>query len=196
LIVTSVGWCCASAAGGPLTDRADQWLSARATRALKRPASKPSSTDRTGTAPAPLVGCSPGPWRDQRQANRALAAHPELTERARALVPVAAQHDVVPWERLHIPQDVDRSHGTFRAPEAPCTLSAADDCEAVQAWLGLRESVATQRAYCKEAERLILWAVLERGRTLSSLPIEGAGAYWVFPPRKNNIRDGNIESPR
>jgi len=45
----------------------------------------------------------------------------------------------------------------FRAPAATSTLDAANDYEAVQAWLSLHEAAATQRAYRKEAERLILW---------------------------------------
>jgi len=46
--------------------------------------------------------------------------------------------------------------------------------------LSLHEATATRRAYSKEAERLILWAVLERGRALSSLTIEDAIAYRGF----------------
>jgi hypothetical protein len=50
----------------------------------------------------------------------------------------------------------------------------------VQAWLSLHESAATQRAYRKEAERLILWAIVERGRALSSLTTEDAVGYRAF----------------
>ena len=123
------------------------------------------------------------------------AAHPQLTERARALVMADSPQDIVPWERLCVPGDVDGSIGTFRAPRATCTLNASNDYDAVQAWLGLHESGATQRAYRKEAERLILWAIVERGRALSSLTQEDAVAYraflrrpaprtrWTAPPR-------------
>jgi site-specific recombinase XerD len=50
----------------------------------------------------------------------------------------------------------------------------------VQAWLSLHESPATQRAYRKEAERLILWAIVDRERALSSLTTEDAIAYRSF----------------
>ena len=50
----------------------------------------------------------------------------------------------------------------------------------MQAWLALHESAATQRTYRKEAERLILWAIVERGRALSSLTTEDAVAYRSF----------------
>ena len=100
--------------------------------------------------------------------------HPALTERARALVAVNQVRELAPWERLVVPEDVDGSMGIFRAPRATCALDAANDHEAVNAWLSLHESAATQRAYRKEAERLIMWAVIERGRALSSLTTEDA----------------------
>lgn len=107
-------------------------------------------------------------------------AHPSLTERARALIAATNPGVVVPWESLRLPHEVDGSTGTFRAPRATCTLDADDDYQAVQAWLSLHESAATQRAYRKEAERLILWAIVERGRALSSLTTEDAIAYRSF----------------
>ncbi|WP_137860684.1 MULTISPECIES: phage integrase family protein [Variovorax] len=115
-----------------------------------------------------------------KQVETFFAAHPELTERARALVPAIAQGDVAPWERLCVPHQVDGSRGSFRAPPATCVLGASNDYEAVQAWLSLHESSATQRAYRKEAERLILWAIVERGKALSSLTTEDALAYRTF----------------
>jgi site-specific recombinase XerD len=59
-------------------------------------------------------------------------------------------------------------------------LKAANDYEAVQAWLALHEAPATQRAYRKEAERLILWAIVERQLALSSLTTDDAIAYRAF----------------
>lgn len=186
-----------------VTDGVDDWLPMRAARALKAHGIK-TLADLTVRVPrrrrwwaaVPGLGAT-----SARQVEAFFAAHPELTERARALVPVAAQHDVVPWERLYVPQDVDGSQGTFRAPAATSTLSAGNDYEAVHAWLGLHESAATQRAYRKEAERLILWAVLERGRALTSLTTEDAIAYraflrhptpsrrWVGPARPRTAND-------
>ena len=108
------------------------------------------------------------------------AAHPRLTERARELVVIEHPSEIAPWERIVVPQDVDGSAGIFRAPRATCALKARNDYEAVQAWLSLHEAAATQRAYRKEAERLILWAVVERGCALSSLSTEDAVAYRAF----------------
>lgn len=123
------------------------------------------------------------------------AQHATLTDRARELVALTPSSAVVPWELFAPPREVDGSRGTFRAPRNTCALSADNDYQAVQAWLSLHEAESTLRAYRKEAERLILWAVMERGRALSSLTVEDAVAYraflrrpspasrWVGPPR-------------
>jgi len=133
-----------------------------------------------------------------RQIEAFFAAHPLLTERARALVVIPDAQDIMPWERLAVPSDVDGSRGTFRAPRATCTLRANNDYQAVQAWLALHDSPATLSAYRKEAERLILWAITERGLALSSLTAEDAMDYrsflrhpaprgrWIGPPRSRS----------
>jgi site-specific recombinase XerD len=130
-----------------------------------------------------------------RQIEAFFARHPALTDRARELIGFSPPAEIVPWEMFVPPQDVDGSQGTFRAPRKTCTLNADNDYQAVQAWLSLHEASATLRAYRKEAERLILWAILERGRALSSLTVEDAVAYraflrrpspgirWVGPPK-------------
>jgi hypothetical protein len=79
------------------------------------------------------------------------AAHEDLTDRARALLVASAPSDVVPWERLVVPHEVDGTMGLHRGPRASCVLRANDDYEAVQAWLSLHEAPATQRACRKEA---------------------------------------------
>lgn len=107
------------------------------------------------------------------------AEHPQLVQRARDLI-VVPPSDIAPWERLVVPHEVDGSRGVFRADQATCTLSARNDYQAVQAWIELQESAATQRAYRKEAERLMLWAIVERGKALSSLTTEDAIAYRQF----------------
>ena len=130
------------------------------------------------------------------------AEWPELTARARALIATEPRGVIVPWEQMgRLPHEVDGSLGQFRAPRETCSLNADDDYAAVQAWLGLHESPSTQRAYRKEAERLILWAIIEKGRPLSSLTTEDATAYrnflrqpaprerWVGPARPRSSPD-------
>lgn len=115
-----------------------------------------------------------------RQIEAFFAAYPALTERARALIAATPVGSIVPWEQLRVPSEVDGSRGQFRAPADACLLKASNDYEAVQSWLSLHESAATQRAYRKEAERLILWAIVERDCALSSLTTDDAIAYRGF----------------
>ncbi|MBV8156687.1 MAG: site-specific integrase [Dyella sp.] len=123
------------------------------------------------------------------------AAHPALTERARALIVAERPSIVTPWEQLQLPHDVDGSAGAYRAPAATCILGVDNDYEAIQAWLALHESPATQRAYRKEAERLILWAIVARRKALSSLTTKDATEYRAFL-RKPTPRDQWVGPPR
>jgi len=173
------------------------WLPARAVVALQT-AGIETLSDLTVRIPrrrqwwTSIPGLGPA---SARKIETFFAAHPALTERARTLIVVERQSVVAPWERLQLPHKVDGSNGAFRAPSQTCTLGASNDYEAIQAWLALHESPATQRAYRREAERLILWAIVDRGKALSSLTTEDATSYrsflrkptprerWVGPPR-------------
>ncbi|MDM0071453.1 phage integrase family protein [Variovorax sp. J31P207] len=92
-----------------------------------------------------------------------------------------------PFEKFLVPAELDGSAGQFRAPADKCLLGARNDHAAISAWLASKgkgtqdgELSATQRAYRKEAERLLLWAVLERKKALSSLAVEDATAFKTF----------------
>ncbi|GAA7771644.1 hypothetical protein Cmtc_57410 [Cupriavidus sp. TKC] len=87
---------------------------------------------------------------------------------------------VTPWEHLRLPHEVDGSAGAFRAPLSTYILGMDNDYEDIQAWLALHKSPATQRAYRKEAERLILWAIVARGKALSSLTTKDATTIGHF----------------
>ncbi|RQS79082.1 phage integrase family protein [Burkholderia seminalis] len=111
-----------------------------------------------------------------------LAAHPDLLQRAATLIP----HDVsdsriVPlWSLESLPAALDGSQGRFRAPRDTCGLAATNDYQAIEAWLALHESEHTARAYRREAERLLLWAIVARRAPLSSLTTDDAIAYRAF----------------
>ncbi|SDZ70760.1 Site-specific recombinase XerD [Variovorax sp. YR266] len=116
------------------------------------------------------------------------AAQPraQLSPSALAQV-VPAATALVPYEKFVLPAGLDGRAGTCRAPREVCRLAAANDHEAINAWLASKGGGAvkaplssTQRSYRKEAERLLLWAVLERGKAMSSLTGEDAGAYQAF----------------
>ncbi|AVA33665.1 phage integrase family protein [Cupriavidus metallidurans] len=115
-----------------------------------------------------------------RRVEAFFAAHPGLTERARALIAAAPPAQIVPWEQIRLPHELDGARGSYRAPRQMCTLDAGNDYEAISAWLTLHESAETTRAYRREAERLLLWAIVERGKALSSLATEDAIAYRAF----------------
>ncbi|ABB08577.1 phage integrase family protein [Burkholderia lata] len=126
-----------------------------------------------------------------------LSQHPDLSRRAATLVPYeAATAQLAPrWSLDALPADLDGSRGRFRAPHDTCGLAAANDHQAVEAWLALHEGTHTVRAYRREAERLLLWAIVERRQPLSSLTTDDAIAYraflrhptpaarWIGPPR-------------
>jgi len=116
------------------------------------------------------------------------AAQPraQLTQTALAAV-VPAATALRPYEKFVLPAELDGSEGRFRAPHEKCLLMAANDHQAIGAWLaskrpGKAESdlSSTQRSYRKEAERLLLWSILERKKALSSLSVEDATAYRSF----------------
>jgi integrase/recombinase XerD len=104
---------------------------------------------------------------------------------------VIAPHSLpLPLERLQLPEDLDgRTGGNRAGPEVVCQLAAGNDLEAIQAWLAeFHDSPQTLRAYRKEAERLLLWALMELGKPLSSLTREDCVRYEAFladpqPPR-------------
>jgi site-specific recombinase XerD len=186
-----------------ITDDISLWLSDRSVRSLKAHGIN-TLADLTVRVPrrrrwwtaVPGLGVT-----GAKQIEAFFAQHPQLVERARALIVRNVQQDVVPWEKLVVPSEVDGSRGSFRAPPESCTLNSGNDYEAVQAWLSLHESAATKRAYRKEAERLILWAIVERGKALSSLNTEDAIAYraflrhptparrWIGPPQARTSPD-------
>ena len=93
---------------------------------------------------------------------------------------------VVPIERLCLPEALSGHEGSNRAPASRCKISARNDLEAVRAWIDLRRpqgdtgNAHTWRAYRKEAERFLLWALLERRKPLSSIDGADCMAYARF----------------
>ncbi|MFM0341834.1 tyrosine-type recombinase/integrase [Paraburkholderia fungorum] len=88
---------------------------------------------------------------------------------------------VQPVESLAIPERLDGRDGTNRADPGNSQLSARNDLDAVRAWLSnYADTKATFDSYRKEAERLLLWAVVQSGKPLSSLTHEDLLRFKVF----------------
>ncbi|CAB3809299.1 Tyrosine recombinase XerD [Paraburkholderia ultramafica] len=85
-----------------------------------------------------------------------------------------------PLDALELPAGLDGRHGTNRA-HGRTQVAATDDLSAMRAWLARFTSTKTTfDNYRKEAERLLLWAVLQRGKPLSSLTHEDLLVYQQF----------------
>lgn len=104
----------------------------------------------------------------------------QLNKKPQATALPVPLHSVAPLERVLIPIELGGEHGSNRSPE-PCRIHANHDLEAINSWLSLKDdNVKTYQAYKKELERLLLWAVLERGKAISSLNTDDCRAYIKF----------------
>lgn len=105
-----------------------------------------------------------------------------------------------PLDALDLPPDLDGRHGVNRA-NGRQQITAADDLSAIRAWLArVVDTKTTFDNYRKEAERLLLWSIMQLGKPLSSLTHEDLLAYQVFlgdpQPRSRWMSDGGRKFPR
>lgn len=71
--------------------------------------------------------------------------------------------------------------GANRETERRCQIHAKNDYEALYCWLNeYRLKTTTFRTYQKEAERFLLWAIVQRQKALSSLDRDDLEAYLHF----------------
>ena len=97
------------------------------------------------------------------------------------LAPLVPDAPAAPLERLRIPPELSGVAGTNRARNSIAQISAEDDLAAMTAWLARYADVpGTLSTYRKEAERLLLWAVMQHGKPLSSLTHEDLLVYQHF----------------
>ncbi|MEW5889470.1 MAG: phage integrase family protein [Pseudomonadota bacterium] len=88
---------------------------------------------------------------------------------------------IVPMEAFAVPDALAGATGSNRYPGQP-RIQAVNDLQAIQSWLATKSgSSNTERAYRKESERLLLWAVIERRKALSDLTVDDCAAYrdWL-----------------
>ena len=123
---------------------------------------------------------------------------------------VAPASDIRPLEKFIVPAELDGTRGLYRRPQAQCLLKAGNDYQAILAWLRSKHGLTpdqkahlkarrrqrdtgveqgldwlqalsnTQRAYRKESERFLLWAITHKGKALSSMSNEDCIEYRDF----------------
>ncbi|WP_250476035.1 site-specific integrase [Caballeronia sp. GAFFF1] len=87
---------------------------------------------------------------------------------------------LAPLERLAVPHALSGADGENRSTVF-CYIQAKHDLDAVRAYLNrCRDQPATLRAYTRELERFLLWAVVLRGKALSDLRVDDCEAYKDF----------------
>jgi site-specific recombinase XerD len=88
---------------------------------------------------------------------------------------------VAPVETLVVPTQLDGRDGSNRADQTHKQISALNDLDAVRAWLAnFADKKTTFDSYRKEGERLLLWALIDARKPLSSLTHEDLLRYRAF----------------
>jgi integrase/recombinase XerD len=132
-------------------------------------------------------------------------SHPPQTRNTRLPLfkpPVTAFSPTLrPIETLVLAAELDGCRGTNRARHAIAQIAATNDLDAVRAWLArFADTKTTFDNYRKEAERLLLWSVLQLGKPLSSLTHEDLLVYQHFladpQPAAKWTADGGRKHPR
>lgn len=102
-------------------------------------------------------------------------------------------YGIVPIEQLDWPVHLRGHDGLYRSLN-PNTLGATDDADAIRKWLSrFKDSPSTLDSYSRAVELLVLWAVVEKGKAISSLSeidlrefkafISAPPAHWVQTAR-------------
>ena len=77
---------------------------------------------------------------------------------------------VCPLEKIELPKAMDGHDGSNRNLVSKAQISVSNDLEAIKSWLSnSTDNESTYSSYRKEAERLLLWAVITMKKPLSSL---------------------------
>lgn len=117
---------------------------------------------------------------------------------------------VVPIHKFVVPAELSGETGLYRAPQHLSLIHARNDYEAILVWVRSKHGLPaaqireikrkrgidpdapegrldwleylsnTQRAYLKEAERFLLWAIMQRQKPLSSMALDDCVAYRDF----------------
>ena len=125
-----------------------------------------------------------------------LSQLPALASATANEVQVSDEKVLQPLRLTKWPADLIGTKGTFRKYGVN-TMSASNDLEAVRGWFRKIKDMSpfTQEAYQRSIERLILWAVHERKKALSSLDQDDFFAFKDFlmnpPPHWVQVAKGS-----
>lgn len=86
---------------------------------------------------------------------------------------------IVPMELFHLPEQVNGTRGKNRADLALNKLNAQNDLEAINEWLSMHTE-NTALSYKKEAERLLLWSIINQRKSLADLSTADFATYREF----------------
>lgn len=134
-----------------------------------------------GDAPAALRKPAP---RQPRKASTPAADPASMRRESPAPSEDAALFDpeIRPLEEIEFPDALSGRDGINRAPKEGCALEAQNDLDAVRTWLNARAgNPNTYGSYRKEAERFLLWCLVEKRTALSSIRAGEAAEYlrWL-----------------
>jgi integrase/recombinase XerD len=86
-----------------------------------------------------------------------------------------------PFELVRLPGELDGHVGSNRSVVGHAQIAAQNDLDAIKAWLArFADTKTTFESYRKEAERLLLWSVIQLEKPLSSLTHEDLLVYQRF----------------
>lgn len=78
-------------------------------------------------------------------------------------------------------ENLSGAFGSNRCQTKSCQIKATNDREAINAWLAeYAHQKTTHRAYQKESERLLLWALVQKQKAFSSLDRQDFEDYFKF----------------
>ena len=122
-------------------------------------------------------------WLEHYQDVEGLSIHPGALVHPSApgatqvvLVAPAPSTGIVPLERFLVPAELNGSQGVNRNLMKN-NSGVNDDLSAIHFWLADIENPHTLAKYKIEAERLLLWAILQKQKPMSSLNVEDAREY-------------------
>lgn len=131
-----------------------------------------------GQAPAGIARAEPSKGATTPQ----LAAQSRMNATSTARTLPEYDPQVRPIEEIVLPESLSGANGINRAPLIGCALNADNDLEAIRIWLNARAgNPNTFGNYRKEAERFLLWCLVEKRTALSSIRAGDAAQYlrWL-----------------